>query len=305
VTAPGEIGTDGACGSISGMTRPPADARLYGVEGVVGRGESVGQQAEQAAAVALRKGRDGPGDLIASIEAAHEAGTRSCGRPGAGLLSGVADAGTPDGDSAVTARKLGGAPCRSALASRPAGEADHGGRASFAAMGGDRTARSPSSRLPVRSAGLAALVLAAGLAVAACGYTGSGPAEVRSWVAESSFVANERQVLADVRSVELAVAHGSALQLRTVCGGLSSDAGTLYETLPTPDHTLTDELGGSMETLFPAATSCAVASSTKSARVARDLVTIERAMKELARARQRLAADGIRSPQVPPVTLPK
>ena len=199
---------------------------------------------------------------------------------------------------------MGGTARRSALAGRPARRAQPGGTSSHEALRGGRARRWARRRLPVRSAGRAALVLAGGLALAACGYSGHGAAQVRSWVAQSSFVANERQVLADVRSIELAVAHGSALQLRTVCGGLSSDAGTLYETLPTPDHTLTDELGGSMETLFPAATSCAVASSTRSARVTRDLATIERAMTELARARQRLAADGVRSPQVPPVTLP-
>jgi hypothetical protein len=305
VTAQGEAGTGGICGSISGVTHPmPASARTSSREGPSSARPWVNRPAEQLPCSSARVER-GLRDVVASSQKTHAAATRPRRPSGAGSLIGFAHAGPPAGASAVTAREMGGTARWSALASRLAREVHHGGTSSFESLLGDRTGRRARRRLPVRSGGLAALVLAAGLALAACGYSGSGAAKVRSWVAQSSFVANERQVLADVRSLELAVAHGSALQLRTVCGGLSSDAGTLYETLPTPDHTLTDELGGSMETLFPAATSCAVASSTRSARVTRDLATIERAMRALARARQRLAADGVRSPQVPPVTLPK
>lgn len=168
-------------------------------------------------------------------------------------------------------------------------------------MAAEATVPAPRGRAAVA----ATLVGAAGLLLSACGYTGTPAQQVRSWVAQTSFVSNEQQVLADVHSVELAVAHGSALQLRTVCGGLESDAGTLDGTLPTPDHTLTSELGGSMATLFPAATSCAVASSTRSRSVARDLARMQRALSSLEQARRRLSADGVRTPQVPPVSVPK
>jgi hypothetical protein len=157
---------------------------------------------------------------------------------------------------------------------------------------------SSAARARARSIAVAVGATAAATALAGCGYSGSQRQQVQSWVAQTSFVVNERQVLADVRSVELAAQKGSALQLRTVCGGLSSDAGTLYSSLPTPDHALTDQLGASMQDLYDAAESCAVASSTTSPAVRRDLARIERGLAALARARVRLQADGVRSPIV-------
>lgn len=123
--------------------------------------------------------------------------------------------------------------------------------------------------------------------------------QVQSWASQSSFVANDKQVLTDVAGVQLGARKGSALQLRTICGGLQSDAGTLYGTLPTPDHPLTAQLGTSMQDLYDAAASCAVASSTTSATVQRDLARIHRGLVELDGARKRLLAFGVHSPVVP------
>ncbi len=131
--------------------------------------------------------------------------------------------------------------------------------------------------------------MASGLGLTGCGYTGSHAQQVREWVAQNSFAANQRQVLADVHSVELAVTKGTPLQLRTVCGGLTSDVGTLYSTLVTPDHILTSELAKSMEDLFRAAASCSVASSTTAPKVKMALGEIHAGLAELAVADRRLA----------------
>ncbi|HET9092774.1 MAG TPA: hypothetical protein VFN50_10210 [Acidimicrobiales bacterium] len=152
----------------------------------------------------------------------------------------------------------------------------------------------PAARVAASAGALAASVL-----LAACGYGGSSSSALRQWVSQNSFLSNERQVLADAHSLHLAVEKGSAIQLRTVCGGLSSDAGTLYGTLPTPNHPLTDELGASMVDFFHAAESCAVAPSTGGRATTRALSDLRRGMTELASARRTLASFGIRSPEPP------
>jgi hypothetical protein len=133
-----------------------------------------------------------------------------------------------------------------------------------------------------------------------CGFSGTLSTQVSQWSSQGSFTTNEQQVVADVRSVQRAVASGSPLQLRTVCGGLTSDAGTLYDTLPTPDHAITNELGAAMHDFFTAAASCAVAPATRTAAVSRDLSIIDRGIAELALAGRRLARDGVRSAALPP-----
>ncbi|MHB1987482.1 MAG: hypothetical protein ACYCSF_05800 [Acidimicrobiales bacterium] len=139
----------------------------------------------------------------------------------------------------------------------------------------------------------------AGILIAGCGYSGSHAAQVSQWVAQNSYLANAAQVVADARSVELSVAKGSALQLRTVCGGLSADAGTLYSSLVTPDHRLTRELASSMEDFFHAAETCAIAPSTTGAGVRRSLVEARAGLAELGLADARLRAFGIRTGRLP------
>ncbi|MHB8243951.1 MAG: hypothetical protein ACYDGN_01165 [Acidimicrobiales bacterium] len=147
-----------------------------------------------------------------------------------------------------------------------------------------------------RDRALVVAVAAVALASASCGYTGSAATQVRQWAGQNSLVTNEQQVLADVHSLRLAVTKGSPLQLRTVCGGLSSDTGTLYDTLPTPDHRLTSDLGAAMEDFFSAAERCAVAPSTKGGDARRALVLVKEGLRELAVARSRLLSFGVRSP---------
>lgn len=142
---------------------------------------------------------------------------------------------------------------------------------------------------------LPALWIAAALALllAGCGYSGSHAAQVRQWVSQSTYFANAKQVASDARHVELAQSEGTPLQLRTVCGGLSSDAGTLYSTLVSPDHLLTHELSSSMEDFFHAAETCAVASSTTSPAVMRALRETRAGIAELLLADTRLASFGV------------
>lgn len=142
------------------------------------------------------------------------------------------------------------------------------------------------------------LPLLVALALSSCGYAPSGSSAVRSWISQNSFVASERQVVSDARSLERAARTGSALELRTVCGGLSADAGTIYGNLPTPNRRLTGELGTSMEDLFQAAETCAVSSSTHNTRTKRALHELEAGIAALRAANATLSALRIRSARV-------
>ncbi len=138
------------------------------------------------------------------------------------------------------------------------------------------------------------MTVAVVVSLSGCGYSGSHAEQVRQWVAQNTYVVNEQQVVADARSVELAAEKGTPLQLRTVCGGLSSDAGTLYSTLDTPDHTLTEEIAVSMEDFFNGAEPCSVASSTTSPATKGALAKVRAGLAALAVANRRMAGFGVR-----------
>lgn len=132
-----------------------------------------------------------------------------------------------------------------------------------------------------RPARLALALLGAAVLAAGCGYTGSRAEQVGQWARQNHLVTDERQVIEDADSLELAMAKGTALQLRTVCGGLSSDAGTLYTTLDAPDHLLTDQIAAATEDFFHAAERCAVAPSITSPGARRALVLDRAGLAEL------------------------
>jgi hypothetical protein len=141
---------------------------------------------------------------------------------------------------------------------------------------------------------LAALGLA-GLALSGCGFTGGHGSQVRQWANQNDYLANAKQVAADAYDFERAVHLGAALKMRTVCGGLSSDAGTLYSSLDTPDHTLTAEIARSMQDFFTAAEKCAVARSTRQSSVNEALAGVKAGAAELIVADHRMAGFGIHS----------
>lgn len=136
-------------------------------------------------------------------------------------------------------------------------------------------------------------VLVSALALSACSpYSGSQAQKVRQWAGQNSFVANHDQVISDISLLKKAVKQGSAKVVRTICGGLASDVGTAYETLPTPDQTLTNELNAADEDVVNAATSCSAVGSVHSATMASDLSLFRQGVAELAKAQQRLASFG-------------
>lgn len=140
---------------------------------------------------------------------------------------------------------------------------------------------------------LVVAALVAALALSACSpYSGSKGQKVREWANQNSFVANHDQLISDIALVKKAVNQGSAKVVRTICGGLASDVGTAYTTLPTPDQMLTNELNAADQDVVNAATSCSGVSSVRSATMVSDLALFRQGVAELAKAQQRLASFG-------------
>lgn len=150
--------------------------------------------------------------------------------------------------------------------------------------------------LPRRRVLGAVLGVVLGVVLAGCaGYSGTPRQQVQEWASANSYKANERQVVSDADRLERAQRQGTVLQLRTVGEGLSSDTGTLYQTLPTPDQELTSELNRASQNFFHAGETCADAPSTHTARVVRAMAEVRSGLKELAAARQRFAHFGVSS----------
>ncbi|MGH9294558.1 MAG: hypothetical protein ACRD0B_04435 [Acidimicrobiales bacterium] len=124
-------------------------------------------------------------------------------------------------------------------------------------------------------------------------YSGSSAADkVHSWLATSNFVVNHDTLLSDIAAARRAAARGTALQLRTVCAGMQFDIGTAYDTLPTPQESLTEALDDADQALFKAGADCARAGSTHSAAVRRALSRMRAAEEALDRAAVLLRKDG-------------
>ena len=145
---------------------------------------------------------------------------------------------------------------------------------------------------------VAPLLVSVALGLTACGYSGSHASQVRQWAQQNSYNENARQVVSDADHALLAAAHGTALELRTVCGGLSSDAGTLYSSLDTPDHALTNQVAASMQDFFDAAEKCAVTHSTTSARASEAVAQMRKGLAELAKADATFRRFGVHAPTV-------
>jgi outer membrane murein-binding lipoprotein Lpp len=145
-----------------------------------------------------------------------------------------------------------------------------------------------------RSRGPAGAIVLAAVILGGCSpYSGTTAQKVQQWASQNSFVANHDQIVADITLVHKAVAAGSAKVVRTICGGLASDVGTAYVTLPTPDQTLTNDLNDADTTVVNASTSCSGVRSVHSGSMAADLALFNTALADLRKAQQRLAALGI------------
>ncbi len=127
------------------------------------------------------------------------------------------------------------------------------------------------------AAGLAALLLA--------GCSGGTVAE---WASGSGAGANDYRLVSDAQHLRAGIRLHELQPVRTACEAFSADASTAYGELPTPDHTLTDELDTAYEDDEVAGEDCYAASSMDSAKFRRFEQLLSAGSSALARAEQRL-----------------
>ena len=87
----------------------------------------------------------------------------------------------------------------------------------------------------------AVVLLAAGLALAACGATVSAASALHDWVNQSGFHDTSRSLVADARHAVIALEDvtTSPKELHLVCGVLLYDTESANASLPTPDQQAT------------------------------------------------------------------
>jgi hypothetical protein len=132
------------------------------------------------------------------------------------------------------------------------------------------------------------------LCAAACS---SGPttmsSKLKSWATGATYSADAAQISQDLTGLRNGLKEHQLLPLRTECEGFADDAEALYGELPTPDLTITNELGSSLSNYYTAARDCFDASSFTSS----NFKTYERLMtssgKTYERAVGQLASYGV------------
>ena len=133
-------------------------------------------------------------------------------------------------------------------------------------------------------------------------YSGTTAQKVQQWVEQNSFRENHDIIFTDINDVDAAVKLGSPKTVRTICGGMAVDLGTAYETLPTPDQALTNDLNDADTTLATAATSCSAVRSVSSSTMSKDIALFRAGIGDLRKAQAVLASLGV-TWKIPPVTM--
>ena len=116
--------------------------------------------------------------------------------------------------------------------------------------------------------GLRRLVAVGALALLATGCSnlhGSHAQRVGEWASSANYASNAAQITSDLGFISRATAAHNLRALRTDCGGLGDDVETIYESLPTPDATLSNDLAEASAQLASSASACFAASSFNSA----------------------------------------
>jgi hypothetical protein len=125
----------------------------------------------------------------------------------------------------------------------------------------------------------------------------SGPTtlsgQLQSWANGAGYSADVAQINADLHNLANGVSERKLLALRTACEGFSTDAAMLYTELPTPDETITNELGTSLSDFFSASVDCYAASSFTSTKFRQYLKEMHTATNLFDEALAQLAAYGV------------
>ena len=108
-----------------------------------------------------------------------------------------------------------------------------------------------------RRFGVALCLVGLALSAVACE---SGPTTLRgqlqAWANNATYSADVSQINEDLTALQNGLREHKLLALRTECEGFSVDVETLYGELPTPDQTITYELGYALPGYYSAARDC-------------------------------------------------
>jgi hypothetical protein len=133
------------------------------------------------------------------------------------------------------------------------------------------------------------------LMVSSCsGLSGSRRAQVGEWANGASYDSANAQIQSDLSYLSAAARARQVRDFQADCEGFSGDVETLYETLPTPDVMLTNELNHAFEDWFAASADCENATSLTSVAYVQAQSEIKRGQEQYTRAIARLASFGIR-----------
>jgi hypothetical protein len=132
------------------------------------------------------------------------------------------------------------------------------------------------------------------LASACSGLSGSHRAQVGEWANAAGYDGANAQIQSDLSYLTAAVRARNVKDFQTDCEGFSGDVEVLYETLPTPDVTLTNELDDAFEDWFNAAADCNDATSLSSSAYRDATSELKKGQEQYSRAKARLASFGIR-----------
>lgn len=122
--------------------------------------------------------------------------------------------------------------------------------------------------------------------------TGLPARRVAAWSAAAGLASSDSTIAYDLSKVHEAWARGDLLSLKTECGLLRGDVANGLVNLPTPDSTLTNELGAAYQAFGNASTTCIDASGRGAAH------EIEAALTGLDHAESQLQQASARSRQL-------
>lgn len=115
---------------------------------------------------------------------------------------------------------------------------------------------------------LALTIACSGVVLGSCGEgkPASISSQIRQWSNDAGFPDLDGALIADFPAVRAGIDAGNLKALKTACAGLSVDAASIYDTLVTPDHALTEALDRALTGLGNAGNTCtALGSATKRA----------------------------------------
>jgi hypothetical protein len=141
------------------------------------------------------------------------------------------------------------------------------------------------------------VAIALGAVVLGAAACSSGPTtlsgQLKAWAANATYSADVVQIREDLTGLNNGFRERKFLALRTECEGFGVDVEALYGELPTPDLTITNELGASLSNYYSAAEDCYYSSSFTSTSFKKYQRLMVSSTKTYQRALGQLAALGV------------